>query len=263
MLRQKFLTLLFAASLSVAVSCSADEPSAARIDADNNLDGDTRTLIAYFSAQGTTKGVAEAIQRETGADIFFIEPAVPYADNPYDDSDRIQNEAYNDLRPEVKTYLTEEQMAKYDTIFVGTPCWWHQPAMVVCTFLEHYSLDDKVIIPFVTYGATTYLNETMQKLYKCTPGSAHIPAELPEDLDPDNIRQPQNDDAGIDMPTAGTVRQWLDRIGYGQCDSGISEIPDATVHEDNGIYSLSGIRLPEVPDSRTDLKKRPMPGRNL
>lgn len=38
----------------------------------------------------------------------------------------------------------------------------------------------------------------MQKLYKCTPGSVHIPAELPEDLDPDNIRQPQNDDAGID-----------------------------------------------------------------
>ena len=173
-------------------------------------------MVAYFSAQGHTEAVAKAIQRETGADIFFIEPAVPYAANPYDDSDKIQNEAYNDLRPEVKNYLTDEQMAKYDTIFVGTPCWWHQPAMVVCTFLEHYDLSGKVVVPFVTYGARTYLNETMQKLYRCTPASVHIPAALPEDIDPDNIRQPQNDDDGIDMPATGSVRQWLDRIGYGK-----------------------------------------------
>lgn len=114
----------------------------------------------------------------------------------------------------MKEYLPEEQMAQYDTIFVGTPCWWHQPAMVVCTFLEHYDLKGKVVIPFVTFGARTYLNETMQKLYKSTPESIHIPAQLPEDIAPDNIRQPQNDDDGIDMPSAGSVATWLERIGY-------------------------------------------------
>lgn len=212
---KKFLFALLMPLMAFA-SCSADEPSDNRTEPDNNLDGETKTLVAYFSAQGTTKGVAEAISRETGADLFFIEPAVPYAANPYDDSEKIQNEAYNDLRPEVKEYLSGEQIARYDTIFVGTPCWWHQPAMVVCTFLEHYDLSGKVVIPFVTYGATTYLNETMQKLYKCTPNSIHIPASLPEDIDPDNIRQPQNDDAGIDMPSARNVRQWLQRIGYGK-----------------------------------------------
>lgn len=84
--------------------------------------------------------------------------------------------------------------------------------MVVCTFLEHYDLSAKVIIPFVTFGARTYLNETMQKLYNSTPNSAHIPAQLPEDIDPDNIRQPQNDDDGIDVPTVRNVREWLERI---------------------------------------------------
>lgn len=113
-----------------------------------------------------------------------------------------------------KLIFQESQIEKYDTIFVGTPCWWHQPAMVVCTFLERYDLSGKVVIPFVTYGARTYLNETMQKLYKSTPGAVHIPAELPEDLEPGNIRQPQNDDDGIDMPSARSVRQWLERIGY-------------------------------------------------
>ena len=232
------------------VSCSADEPSATSAGTPDVLDGDTKTLIAYFSAQGTTRGVAEAIRSETGADIFFIEPAVPYAANPYDDSEKIQNEAYNDLRPQVKTFLSDAQIAKYDTIFVGTPCWWHQPAMVVCTFLEHYDLKGKVIIPFVTYGATTYLNETMQKLYKCTPASVHIPATLPEDIDPDNIRQPQNDDAGIDMPTARTVRQWLARIGYGKGDSGIADVMVPATEEASGaIYAITGARLASVPDS--------------
>ena len=87
--------------------------------------------------------------------------------------------------------------------------------MVVCTFLEAYDLKDKVIIPFFTYGATTYLNESMQKIYKVTPGSKHIPETLPEDLDADDITTPgRPDDAGIDMPgSANGTEGWLRRIG--------------------------------------------------
>lgn len=202
------------APMQAFAACSAEEP--VEDDKDQVLSREKKTLIAYFSAEGHTRALAEEIKEETGADIFFIGPAVAYASNPYDDSDKIQNEAYNDLRPAVKSYVEEERMAQYDTIFVGTPIWWHQPAMVVCTFLEHYDLKDKVVIPFVTFGARSYLNETMQKIYKCTPDSEHIPARLPEDLDPDNIRQPQNDDDGIDVATSGHVREWLKRIGYGE-----------------------------------------------
>lgn len=108
-----------------------------------------------------------------------------------------------------------ETIAQYDTIFIGSPCWWHQPAMVVCTFLEAYDLKDKLIVPFITYGATTYLNESMQKIYKLTPGSKHIPETLPEDLDSEDITTPgRPDDAGIDMPgNANGTEAWLKRIG--------------------------------------------------
>jgi len=171
-----------------------------------------KILVAYFSATGTTKAVAERIVELTGADGYRIEPLVPYAENPYDDTDKIQDEAYNDRRPAVANL--PESLDEYDVIFVGSPCWWHQPAMVVCTFLENYDLKGKTIIPFFTYGATTYLNESMQKIYKLTPNSTHIPATLPEDIDPDNIREPQNDDAGIDMPgSASGTDAWLKRIG--------------------------------------------------
>ena len=57
----------------------------------------------------------------------------------------------------------------------------------------------------------------MQTIYRATPESEHLPATLPEDLDPDNIREPQSDDAGIDMPgNANGVEAWLQRMGFGK-----------------------------------------------
>lgn len=184
-----------------------------------------KDLVAYFSAQGNTKAVAERIAELTGSDIYRIEAADPYAENPYDDSNRIQDEAYNDLRPAVANPPSQDWINQYDRIYIGSPCWWHQPAMVVCTFLETYDLSNHVIIPFFTYGATTYLNESMQKIYKCTPNSTHIPETLPEDLDADDIIRPgRPDDAGIDMPgNAGGVEAWLSRLGL-MDDSGIEGV---------------------------------------
>ena len=192
---------------------SPEEPD--KPDIPNTPSEKSRTLVVYFSAQGHTQAVAERIAGLTGADTHRIEAAEPYASNPYDDSDRIQREAYNDLRPGVRNLLEKDEIARYDTIFVGTPIWWHQPAMVVCTFLEAYDLKDKVIIPFLTYAATTYLNESMQKLFKVTNDSKHIPATLPQDLNPGDITTPgQADDAGIDMPgNASGTEAWLRRIG--------------------------------------------------
>lgn len=121
----------------------------------------------------------------------------------------------SDLRPGVANLPDAETIAQYDTIFVGSPCWWHQPAMVVCTFLEACDLKGKVIVPFITYGATTYLNETIQKIYRLTSGSKHIPDTLTEDLNPDDITTPgPTDDADIDMPgNARGTEAWLRRIG--------------------------------------------------
>ncbi len=212
-------------TMPLMASCSNDEPMLSDENTEFSSSGKTKTLVAYFSATGNTKAVAEKIAELTGADIYSIEPSRPYAANPYDDSQLIQNEAYNDLRPSVANLPSSELIAQYDTIFVGSPLWWHQPAMVVCTFLDAYDLSDKVIVPFMTYGATTYLNEGMQKLFKCTPNSIHVPATLPEDIDPDNIREPQDDDEGIDVPNRpAQVEGWLRRMGLFPGQSGITSV---------------------------------------
>ncbi len=173
-----------------------------------------KVLVVYFSATGTTQRIAERIALLTQADVYRIEPQNPYAANPYDDSDKIQQEAYQDLRPAVANLPDRETIAQYDVIFVGAPIWWHQPAMVVCTFLDNYDWKGKTIVPFFTYGARTYLNESMHKIYKLTASASHIPQTLPQDIDPDNIRTPQNDDDGIDMPSSDNdVERWLKVLG--------------------------------------------------
>ena len=206
-MKNMFVALaLLTLSLSNLTSCQKGDTQV--------VEGDGKSLVVYFSATGNTKAVAEEIVRLTGADVLRIEAAKPYATNPYDDQALIQEEAYNDLRPAVKELIPAEQMAQYDTLYVGSPTWWHQPAMVVCTFLESYDLSGKVVIPFFTYGATTYLNESMQKIYKVTASSKHLPETLPVDIDPEDIQHPQNDDSGI--PTAGWpsgVASWLKELG--------------------------------------------------
>ena len=70
-------------------------------------------LVVCFSATGNTQAFAELIVELTGADVYRIRTSVPYASNPYDDSDRIQNEAYNDLRPAVANLPSAETIAQY------------------------------------------------------------------------------------------------------------------------------------------------------
>lgn len=151
---KRIILLLAIAMLALfSVACANDTTSnttkqapqiAAKTTYTNSLAG-KKILVAYFSATNNTKKVAEELAKATGADIYRIEAAQSYSANPYDDTDRIQKEAYENLRPEVKAPLPASEMAKYDVIFVGSPIWWHQPAMVVCTFLKSYDLSGKLL----------------------------------------------------------------------------------------------------------------------
>lgn len=175
-MRKIFQYILIALSaITVFTSCNNDdEPEINTENTDDvQYDENRKILVAYFSATGNTQRLAQQIISATGADAFRIEAAEPYAANPYDDSDRIQNESYNDLRPAFA--VLPDNIEDYDVIFVGSPIWWHNPAMVVCTFLESCDLKDKIIVPFFTYGATTYLQQSVDKIYEVTPESIHLP----------------------------------------------------------------------------------------
>ena len=113
----------------------------------------SKILVAYFSPTSTTKRVAEELAQIEGADLFEITPAQVYTAEDLDwrnEKSRSTVEMNDpNCRPEMVGKV--DDIASYDTIFLGYPCWWGTMPMACYTFLEHYDLADKKIIPFCTH----------------------------------------------------------------------------------------------------------------
>lgn len=116
----------------------------------------SRKLVAYFSASGVTRKLAEELARLEQADLFEIVPEKLYtaADLDYTKKESRSSVEMGDLacRPAVTSAVTD--MAQYDTVFIGFPVWWGREPSVVDTFLDAYDFTGKKIIPFCTSGGS-------------------------------------------------------------------------------------------------------------
>lgn len=156
------------------MACSADsnEPLAeAPSSSGGAYFGGKKVLVAYFSWGGTTRRMAQEIQRVTGGDIFEIEPATPYPTNYTECTQVALRERDNDERPAIENRV--ENFDDYDVVFVGCPVWWHTAPMIISTFAESYDFKGKTVVPFCTY-ASTYRDETLQKIADLTPDADHL-----------------------------------------------------------------------------------------
>ena len=135
----------------------------------------SKKLVAYFSASGVTARLAKTLADAIGADIFEIEPKVPYtnADLNWMDKNARSTIEMNDpaSRPEIKNKL--DNMSDYDTIFVGFPIWWYVAPTIINTFLESYDMTGKTIIPFATSGGSG-MGKTNEKLASSCKGAKLI-----------------------------------------------------------------------------------------
>lgn len=98
--------------------------------------------------KGNTERVAEFIKKAVGGDIFEVDSVKTYDADYNKCIQEAKAELQSKERVAVKSYL--ENLEDYDTIFVGYPNWWGTMPMVMFTFLEHYNLSGKTIIPFCT-----------------------------------------------------------------------------------------------------------------
>lgn len=134
----------------------------------------SKILVAYFSWGGTTQRMAQEIVRQTGADIFRIEPVTPYPTEYHPCTEVAQAEKDANARPAIAS--TVENWADYDTVFIGCPVWWWTTPMIICTFAESYDFEGKTVVPFCTYAAT-YRDETLARIVELTPDAAHLTGE--------------------------------------------------------------------------------------
>ncbi len=122
-----------------------------------------KVLVAYFSATGNTRSVAEKVAEATGGDLFEIVPAQPYtaADLNYNTDCRANAEQNDpDARPAISS--TVENMERYDAVLIGYPIWWGRAPKIIHTFLETYDLSGKTIATFCTSGGSPHEDATLR-----------------------------------------------------------------------------------------------------
>ena len=135
---------------------SSGDVSVAEVTVPDQSDITDKTLVIYFSATGTTKGVAERIASVTNADMYEIIPAEPYSDadlNWNDSSSRTTVEMNDpDVRPGIAS--ADISFDGYSRIFIGYPIWWGDAPRIMSTFVESHSFDGITVIPFCTSSSS-------------------------------------------------------------------------------------------------------------
>ena len=186
-----------------SVESKADTNSAENSTDMENTDNqdvqDHKVLVAYFSATGTTKGVAEHIANGLNADIYEIVPEDPYtdADLNYNDNNSRTTIEMNDPNARPAISGSVENMEQYDLVFLGYPIWWGEAPRIVSTFLESYDFSGKTIVPFCTSGGSG-IALSASGLEQLTSGAAW--------LDGKRLNGSDSQD---------TVMEWVNSLGLG------------------------------------------------
>ena len=115
-----------------------------------------KILIAYFSASGVTERAAKEIAAAVGGDLYEIRPAQPYTHADLDWTNQSSRSTVEMKDPASRPAIDGrvEDMAAYDTVFIGFPIWWYVEPRIVDTFLESYDFVGKTLIPFATSGGS-------------------------------------------------------------------------------------------------------------
>ena len=139
----------------------------------------SRKLVVYFSASGVTAGVAQILSETIGADLFAIEPEIPYTKEDLNWMDKTSRSSVEMNNPASRPAIAKKRdnMDDYDTIFVGFPIWWYVAPTIINTFLESYDLTGKTIIPFATSGGSG-MGKTNEKLLPSCKGAVLLEGKL-------------------------------------------------------------------------------------
>ena len=111
----------------------------------------SKTLIAYFSAQGSTAKLAKTLAAAAEAELYEIKPAVPYERRDLNWMDKKSRQDPN-CRPALAD--TNAPVAESDVIFLGFPIWWYREPSIIDSFLDAYDWAGKTVVPFFTSGGS-------------------------------------------------------------------------------------------------------------
>ncbi|MDU5107920.1 flavodoxin [Clostridium sp.] len=115
-----------------------------------------KVLVSYFSASGVTEGLAKSLAEVIGADIYKINPEVPYTRKDLDWNNKKSRSSIEMSNPTSRPKIADidAKIADYDVVFLGFPVWWYVAPTIINTFLESYNFNGKIVIPFASSGGS-------------------------------------------------------------------------------------------------------------
>lgn len=140
----KHILLTLAATLTVFMACGQSKK-------------EMKTLVAYFSATGTTEAVAKDLAEVTGGTLYEIKPEVKYtaADLDWRNKESRSTIEMQDKNSRPAFVKDLKDADSYDCIFIGFPVWWYTAPTIINTFIEAYGFEGKAVIFFATSGGST------------------------------------------------------------------------------------------------------------
>ena len=145
----KKIIMMLTALLAISLSACSQKKTETSME--------QKVLVAYFSASGTTKSVAQQLAEVAEADLHEIKP-----ENPYTDADLYWRDKQSRSSVEMKDKnsrpaITDKlkNMQDYDVVYVGFPIWWYTAPTIINTFMESYDFKGKTVIPFATSGGSS------------------------------------------------------------------------------------------------------------
>lgn len=187
---QRLLFTFIASCLALSAVASDNDQSQF-----NDMNNNSKKLVAYFSATGTTMEAATLLAKVADAQLHEIVPETRYtpADLNWRDKNSRSSIEMKDKSSRPAIVNRVENMSQYDTIFVGFPIWWYVAPTIINTFLEQYDLTGKTIVPFFTSGGSG-AGETLKYLKPSAPNA--------------NWVEPKN----LNYANEGDIKRWLDSL---------------------------------------------------
>lgn len=152
----KRIGLFMAAIMMVCMAVNAQKQS-------------NKTLVAYFSATGTTEKAAKQVAEVTGGTLYEIQPAKKYTAADLDWHDKASRSSVEMADAQSRPALSSrpKELTDYDTVYIGFPIWWNLAPRIINSFIESGDFTGKTIIPFATSGSSSISNaeQELQKAY--------------------------------------------------------------------------------------------------
>ena len=155
-----------------------------------------KTLVAYFSATGTTAAAAKKLAEAAGADLYEIKPAVPYTKEDLNWMNKKSRSSVemNDKSSRPELADKNAAISGYDLVLVGFPIWWYVAPTIINTFLESYDFMGKKIVLFATSGGSGF-GKAVESLKGSAPGAEIAEGKILNQL-----------------PDAAELRQWVESL---------------------------------------------------